>query len=679
MQPQDPVLEMRPIENPPPILAAVIGINKYASDSPDFENLNGAVGDADAFENFLTKRMQVPKENIYSIRDEQASREGIINSFIFLRDNPQYEKDCAAIIIYYAGHGAQGPIPAEWEDWHTPTGRIEMLCPSDIGCLTTVEINEEKKKDVIPGLPDRTISALLNQISDRRGNNITLILDCCSSAGMNRSKDADGHVPRRICNPPPIKGYTDQQFWPPEARCNRPVEEFSGRFRASHVLLAACGREQLAWEDGKSKRGLFTDRLLAVLASDEFNTLTYTSLMNKLSMPRKQTPHCEGAGVNRRLFNSQDSGADSSFIFTTRVREGPITLEAGTAQGITVGSRFAVHRTNLIDTSLLPNPCLGYLVATSVNILSSTLELPPHAKRYRMPWHFYCKVIEHASQSISIFSRDRQWIETVFPPGEREQLSVVVVDDVAKCHLELTVKGDSVLFDRHEDMVMPYIGSRIHYAVNANDIDAIRKVVRASLHFYHHLTRIAPDDFGDVRMEMRELKQEVSASFDVNLKAVGRNLIAQEPATVVANDDRCLGMTIFNESEAMLYPYLFYFDPTDLTITEWYTPPFGAGSARHTANLTIGVDAPLPPKSQLAIGYGEGGSLPWQFVLREGENKDVGFFRLFLSTRPANFQSIIQISPFEEWRDLGGNLPPAEVVEPERWAVKTATVIQVGK
>ena len=46
-----------------------------------------------------------------------------------------------------------------------------MLCPSDIGCPITTT-NDEECEDVIPGIPDRTISVLLNHISDVKGNNI---------------------------------------------------------------------------------------------------------------------------------------------------------------------------------------------------------------------------------------------------------------------------------------------------------------------------------------------------------------------------------------------------------------------------------------------------------------------------------------------------------------------------
>ena len=153
----------------PPILALVIGINEYTS----LPCLRGAVADAIAFENFLKDDLKVPPANITSLRNEQASRESIISELISLRDKSPYSKDEAAIIIFYAGHGAHTKIPKKWEleGWNTSNGRVEMLCPSDIGCLVNGE------ESVIEGIPDRTISVVLNQIAKSKGNNIVSVFN----------------------------------------------------------------------------------------------------------------------------------------------------------------------------------------------------------------------------------------------------------------------------------------------------------------------------------------------------------------------------------------------------------------------------------------------------------------------------------------------------------------------
>ena len=154
----------------PPILALVIGINEYTSPLPC---LQGAVADADAFRKFLKERLNVPDANIINLRNKEASRKSIISELNSLRDNSSYKKDEAAIIIFYAGHGALTKIPKKWalEGWNTSNGHIEMLCPSDISCLVNGE------ESVIQGIPDRTISVVLNQIAKSKGNNIVSVFD----------------------------------------------------------------------------------------------------------------------------------------------------------------------------------------------------------------------------------------------------------------------------------------------------------------------------------------------------------------------------------------------------------------------------------------------------------------------------------------------------------------------
>ena len=283
-----------------PVLAVVIGINRYLFS--EYDDLQGAVADADAFEKFLTEQLKVPRANILSLRNEKATRDAILSSFQWLRDDVTYKKDEASILFYFAGHGAQTTKPEGWEDWVTTTGKIEMLCPSDIGMPSISSNPEEEPEEAIHGIPDRTISTLLNHISDIKGNNLvgdiacrslsrrltfaqTLILDCCSSGGINRNESE--LVIRRISEPPKLKPTSDQSIWSRELRSGGIAAGFSGKFHGSHVLLAACGRDQFAFESPREHRGLFTMSLMKVLKSEEFNTLTYVSLMHKLRMPSK--------------------------------------------------------------------------------------------------------------------------------------------------------------------------------------------------------------------------------------------------------------------------------------------------------------------------------------------------------------------------------------------------------
>ena len=103
------------------------------------------------------------------------------------------------------------------------------------------------------------------------------------------------------------------------------------------------------------------------------------------------------------------------------------------------------------------------------------------------------------------------------------------------------------------------------------------------------------------------------------------------------------------------------------------------------------VDTPLLPNSKLTLGHGNGGVTPWEFVFVDNRDKDIGFFKLLLSTSPANFACLIRRkSPFDaEAGHRQGEMDKIakDVAELKKeldsssqvWGVKMATVIQVRK
>ncbi len=250
--------------------------------------------------------MHVPEKNIDKLYNERATREAIIQSFRSLETNPEIIRGEAAIIIYYAGHGATAPKP-KWKDWDTLDNTIEMLCPVD---MTPPELDPHTGKvDVkVEGIPDRTISCLLRDLSTEKGNNIvrlqtshkvlqlranifqTLILDCCHSAGINRGAPPDpSAIPRQILGPQIISPECDSDIHSRKETTRKSDEApngsgFSGSLWDSHILLAACSRHESAWE--VQSAGVFTKELLRVMRGRSLTELTYRSLMDNLNMPK---------------------------------------------------------------------------------------------------------------------------------------------------------------------------------------------------------------------------------------------------------------------------------------------------------------------------------------------------------------------------------------------------------
>jgi hypothetical protein len=75
---------------------------------------------------------------------------------------------------------------------------------------------------------------------------------------------------------------------------------------------------------------------------------------------------------------------------------------------------------------------------------------------------------------------------------------------------------------------------------------------------------------------------------------------------------------------------------------------------------------PLPKDGGiLTIGYGSGGAPAPTFHLRPGQNLEVGFLKIFLSTKPIDLSSIPQSSPFERTRATARWTP--RKIDDEAW------------
>jgi len=96
--------------------------------------------------------------------------------------------------------------------------------------------------------------------------------------------------------------------------------------------------------------------------------------------------------------------------------------------------------------------------------------------------------------------------------------------------------------------------------------------------------------------------------------------------------DAYYGLTIMNQSDIDLWPYVFYFDPSDYSVTDWYLPPSSTGSA------------PLRRNSQISLHSGTSGADLIRFSIPSGRNSDTGFLKIFMTTSWIDMFDIKQLS-----------------------------------
>jgi len=138
-----------------PIFAVVIGISRYRLPS-SYPHLCGAAEDADRFNYYLTHNLGVPCDNICNLRDNNASRDAIIKSISRLVCHPEIKKNEAAIIIYFAGHGA------------LIDENMQMICSSDIG----TDIPSANGTNKVEGISGGELAERFMDLSKAKGDNI---------------------------------------------------------------------------------------------------------------------------------------------------------------------------------------------------------------------------------------------------------------------------------------------------------------------------------------------------------------------------------------------------------------------------------------------------------------------------------------------------------------------------
>ncbi|PBL03180.1 hypothetical protein ARMGADRAFT_6665 [Armillaria gallica] len=457
------------------IFALVMGISEYKF--MGYENLQ-ASNDADKFEGYLREDLQAPKENIISLRDAQATRSAIIDGFTNLIQNPNIVCGRAAIVIYFAGHGAVANKPDEWTDWETSDNTIEILCPADMGLL-------DEYNNVIEGIPDRTISELLLRLSEAKGNNITVVLDCCHAAGINRGlQHPDARLrSRRIIHPPQISPKCDSTI---SSRRSRGITSgFSGSSWDSHIVLAACSRHQPACEE--DGQGIFTRALLKVMRRTSLRELTYKSLMHRLVMTPFQTPHLEGKHLDRFLFDSSRDSAENSRILCRREDGQPhFTLYAGSLRGITKGSTFGIYLTDVASDSHSLSTAVVDEVGTFVSYLTPSEPALFATYKNRRVW--YARSIEVSEACLFLYCDSPALMTRTLTENQETKLTVPVcaAKDPDHADLRIILQRRTVYFERgtRNSLFIPCVGfsPRLSHFPGIDNVTGIRRVID---HFAH--------------------------------------------------------------------------------------------------------------------------------------------------------------------------------------------------
>ncbi|KAF7349157.1 hypothetical protein MVEN_01438000 [Mycena venus] len=650
-----------------PFWALVIGIDKYTNVTP----LNGCAADADDVADYLEKTLGVSPTHITNLRNGNATRRAIKESISGLASNKDI-KDGNPIVIFFAGHGAQAKAPPGWAAGGQHA-RIQMILPVDF--VGSTNNNEDWQ-----GIPDITLAALLSNLAKAKGDNITVIHDCCHSGSSTRNSA----VSRRIELP---DDYEVLESIDRDVDGGHRVSSVSTGFQktamGSHVLLAACSEAMLAQEspdDNGQKRGNFTRTLLEFLRSPivQGAAITYTELISRLpDLPGAQYPQCDGDNRSRIMFDGKAPKKSKVLYHVTVNHKLGATLQAGEAQGITKNAIVSIFSSSNMTVPV------GQLQVAKTGACSSSLQKIPGERPFEIPpsaWATLTKAGDGVDISVAVpledsflllFLKIVQEMEVQRP----EKRNILAVDSnpalKLKYELALATENSQVTFQIGDSECRKEGLTRIPYTtklpLTQSDADGLYTVLAYAADFFFHLSRSNNNGknalAGRLKLEAHTLEEKflgadpdrfsrdpVLMPSSPNLVADDRKLYA-EAGDEYDNIDTKYGFRLVNNSERNLYVWAFMFDMSSLAIRCIYRPA-AAKMKANSSNLNthagagVAADASLLAKGELTIGYGSGGARPQSFGLESSQMVDVSYLKLFVTTRYVDLSYLEQASPF---------------------------------
>ncbi|KAK7460550.1 hypothetical protein VKT23_009270 [Stygiomarasmius scandens] len=644
-----------------PLFALIIGVDNYADSN--IPKLAGCVADANDISMFLTRDLGVQADQIINLRNEQATRTAIINNIETLGLDSRISRD-DPILVYYAGHGSNIAAPREWiPGVSEENAKIQMLLPHDF--VPTSKNGEGQ------GILDVQLSTLLTRLADIKGNNITVIFDSCCSGSGTRTNELISvrsiELPKDYQVPSFDKVlHSLDNVLSSSTHSRAPIvakgHENDGL--ASHVLLAACSRDEVAYEE--DGRGRFTRELTKFLRDRQNPThaITYEDVVKRLPDLPMQKPQCEGKYSKRILFNGKVPNHNHMQMYEIHPTQdkGKFTIEAGHVQGVTDGTRFAIYSEQ--DRS---SPSIGELVSVRSNVYSSILEQINDTQNIPSPaWALQTQVGDIVLVNVALALPDLY--DSIIKKVESlRRIAPILI----KRHVEdeehdyvfaVTKDTEKATFYLTDEICRKNKLTRLPHS-EPLDVDRIHFIIIHAGEFFwalQHPSESNPQLLNDITLESYELIRE-----GYRLKPTGSDLNIGGQITVLAGDDIRYGFKVTSKHSRPLYAWLFSFNMSDLSIDIVYKP-----------NLSKSPDSCLGAlNGELEIGYGAGGSQPQSFYLPSGMDADVTYLKLFLTTEHVDLSRLERPSPFGV-PETSGRASRPNPVPSQVWGTILVPIIQ---
>ncbi|KAH8107997.1 hypothetical protein BXZ70DRAFT_884613 [Cristinia sonorae] len=594
------------------LFALIIGIDQYKSGN--IWDLETCVDDAHIIKRWLTHDLHVPRRQIALLTNEFATQTSIEETFMaHLVNNSAIERG-DAIVIYFAGHGSSIRAPRGW--FEDGSKDVEVLCPYDHEMRNTTGGR-------VGGISDRSLHAMIKDLSDAKGDNITLILDCSFSAPSSRVALRERRHSRWT---PTSKATPDDLhtgLWRNSligSQSQKPVRGFARIGYDSHVVLAACGYGQSAIESKGG--GNLTRALIAAKDQHAIHRKTYIDLIRDIEtiLGEDQRPICVGNHRQRILFDGVPFSPDARYVSTESWGDGSLRIDAGAIHGVVEGTEFSLHDHNCRGSR---NPPLASVAAVEIHptwclARSKTQSKTPIGGGWaqitrwnnRIPFQVH---IRHSLFNLFRRCRLKREIPRTNVNGQqtRPGVNMLQVKTASQADISVKLRRREVVIERHDATIASNCRRIIKLSSEQTSSDL--RILDAAAHFHLHLHRKNPQKplLGLVTMGLYRLDPTTWTRISGNLLVDGRAQIVDDKTAIYS-------VVLHNYSDVDLWPYLAYMDASGYGINMIHHPDSSASVP------------PLPKHGSLVIGSGTIDSEALSFSLADGADTGAGFLKLFV-------------------------------------------------
>jgi hypothetical protein len=272
-------------------------------------------------------------------------------------------------------------------------------------------------------------------------------------------------------------------------------------------------------------------------------------------------------------------------------------MNAGAAHGITDGAEFVVYQDRDLRQTTFP---LGTLVVLEARAFYTTLDVPLGDARFDLVHPgFALQTKTGTEEDLRLHTATNKAIIGVFQAIVQEmqytgsEFRRILLVEKDKAELDISLEDGCVVFKPLNTLVTQWGLTRIPFRVSAS-IAEVNTIILASAHYFWHLRRTNTKRSlqNRVRIEftrLKELDDEFDDDFNPLITPDGPNLNINGTVDLIVDHNAMYGVKIVNDTDLALYPSLFFFDNSDLSISKYLVilrgcSSFACAYQNHTIN-----------------------------------------------------------------------------------------------